>query len=501
MSKNKTTTPSFTYTLPLQTEKFEEDMLNKKLEVARMFYNKLLFKVLKIRETVILNKNYQEAILIYKKKNKSESDIKYYKKLFNLAMKEENFNEYFIHSIATKLKNDFFFNQHLGGDFPQTIGSKIFKAVKEYHFGKKGKPRYKSKNQLKSLSGKSLKSEIKFLNGKMILSKSKTLNGKRVSNSFSLIFDKKDKDNLEAYSLSSKLKYSRLLKKFQSGKERYYLQLILEGKPFIKEKHLKNRKWSLTNKKNKPKTSGLDIGPSTIAIVAGNNNSHLLKFNSKLKDYSKERKKLQKHISNSLRINNPECFEVDTWIKKDKKWKKKLGKNIKGKKLLNKSKKLKSNKKKLTINFAKSTSLKEQSHGELLNFLLSLTNNFKSEKVSIKEWQKLWGKSILNSSPSEFMTKLSRKAENAGGKLELFSTYTTRLSQTCICKRIKKKKLSERRHICECGVNIQRDIFSAYLAKYVENNGNLDYLDIRNAKKYFRGAESHLKNVISAIAR
>ena len=75
------------------------------------------------------------------------------------------------------------------------------------------------------------------------------------------------------------------------------------------------------------------------------------------------------------------------------------------------------------------------------------------------------------------------------------------MSQTCLCGKIKKKKLSERQHICDCGINIQRDIFSAYLAKYVENKDNCDYLDIRNAKKYFKGAESHLKNVITAIGK
>ena len=47
-------------------------------------------------------------------------------------------------------------------------------------------------------------------------------------------------------------------------------------------------------------------------------------------------------------------------------------------------------------------------------------------------------------------------------------TYSTKLSQTCQCGRVQKKKLSERVHRCECGVVAQRDLYSALLAKHIE---------------------------------
>jgi hypothetical protein len=45
---------------------------------------------------------------------------------------------------------------------------------------------------------------------------------------------------------------------------------------------------------------------------------------------------------------------------------------------------------------------------------------------------------------------------------------STKLSQTCQCGRVKKKKLSERIHQCECGIVAQRDLYSALLAKHIE---------------------------------
>ena len=75
----------------------------------------------------------------------------------------------------------------------------------------------------------------------------------------------------------------------------------------------------------------------------------------------------------------------------------------------------------------------------------------------------MFGKSVGKRAPGMFVEMLRRKAENAGGEVIEFSTQTTRLSQTCHgCGTIHKKKLSERWHICACGVIAQRDLYSAF---------------------------------------
>jgi transposase len=92
------------------------------------------------------------------------------------------------------------------------------------------------------------------------------------------------------------------------------------------------------------------------------------------------------------------------------------------------------------------------------------------EKVSVKAWQKNWGKQIGYKAPGEFQSRLVRKAESAGGRVDKFSCQKTKLSQTCVCGRVEKKSLSQRIHICECGVKVKRDVLSAFLARSVTDD-------------------------------
>jgi hypothetical protein len=96
-----------------------------------------------------------------------------------------------------------------------------------------------------------------------------------------------------------------------------------------------------------------------------------------------------------------------------------------------------------------------------------------------------------------FMSSLKRKAENAGGYLFEFPTQTTKLSQIChICEKSVKKPLSQRWHIC-CGIEMQRDLYSAFLAKCVDIETST--LDIARAKLLWQGMESILGDAISRV--
>jgi putative transposase len=107
-------------------------------------------------------------------------------------------------------------------------------------------------------------------------------------------------------------------------------------------------------------------------------------------------------------------------------------------------------------------------HGELVNTILRTGDTIKLEKLSYKAFQKLFGKSVGKRAPGMFVSHLKSKAERAGGQVVEIPTHSTKLSQTCQCGRVAKKKLSERVHRCECGVVAQRDLYSAFLAKHIE---------------------------------
>jgi hypothetical protein len=77
-----------------------------------------------------------------------------------------------------------------------------------------------------------------------------------------------------------------------------------------------------------------------------------------------------------------------------------------------------------------------------------------------------------------FVQILTRLAASAGGQVHTIPTRSTKLSQTCQCGRVQKKPLSQRVHSCEqCGVQMQRDLYSAYLIRYIDPDTYLLHAD------------------------
>jgi putative transposase len=182
--------------------------------------------------------------------------------------------------------------------------------------------------------------------------------------------------------------------------------------------------------------------------------------------------------------NNPENYNENGTVKKGKKkWKK-------------------SNHYKDTCNELaeidrKTAAQRKSIHGHEQNKIISQGTTIKAEKVPYKTWQKIWGKSVSIRAPSMFMSGLKRKAENAGGYLLEFPTKTTKLSQYChICEEYVKKPLSLRWHTC-CGIDMQRDLYSAFLAKCVDiNTGSLD---IARAKMLWPCLEPVMREAVSRV--
>ena len=202
---------------------------------------------------------------------------------------------------------------------------------------------------------------------------------------------------------------------------------------------------------------GLDTGPSTVAVVAPEAEVAFLSiFCRELDRRAVEIQRLQRRVSRSYRLHNPQNYTSKGAVKK-------------GAKVWNRSKSLLKLEGRLADLQRAQAEHRKSLHGKMANDFLKMGSDFKIEKVSYKAFQKLWGRSVSFRAPSMFVSLLKRKAESAGGSVEEFSTYKTKLSQTCICGRQEKKKLSERWHRCECGVEAQRDLFSAFLASFVQD--------------------------------
>lgn len=471
----KNSTPTFIHKLKLNISKKDKEFLKQVLNSNRQMYNHILgvgLRRLKLRNE---SKDFQKLIKEYRiyKKLPDNQKTKTITTSFNQRFKELNekflFTQGHFQKVATTFKN-VQFNKLLDADIPQKTADKLFKTLSEYSIGKKGRPRFKKYEELPSIEGKSNKSGLTFKEGKFVYKK-------RIMD---LIFDKKDIYNVESHALNQRVKFCSLKMFNENNKENYYLYLHLEGIPLQKEKNK-------TLKKNFGKKVSIDNGPSCIAIVSENKNIITLeRINQEIIKMTSKKKELQRKLQRKLRINNLDNFEEDfiklkgrTKVKKKGKIKSKS--NRKPWNISNIYKKVKEQLKEIQ---RKETLKRKYFQQELANKLQKEGNVFVMEKISYKGWQKMFGRSLLNSAPSQFKEILSKKAKYNGGDLIEYNTQTTALSQTCLCGSKKKKSLTERFHNCDCGIIQQRDLFSAYLGLFVELNTHT--LDIVKANKSYQ---------------
>lgn len=172
-------------------------------------------------------------------------------------------------------------------------------------------------------------------------------------------------------------------------------------------------------------------------------------------------------MESSRRANNPDNYNPN--FINNKGWKKK-GTIKKGRKTWNNSHAYQKTRTAKSNLERKLAAHRKSLHGQLVNEILSLGNNVKLEKLSYKSFQKNYGKSVGKRAPGEFVSHLKRKAESADARVMEFSTKTTKLSQTCQCGKVQKKNLFDRIHQCDCGILAQRDLYSAFLSKFVDEN-------------------------------
>lgn len=441
-------TSSFVTEIPLITTSKDLAILAARLEAGRQLYNAVLSEGKNRLQLVRNSELYQQARLIDKNDKKGKSSA------FQKAREAYRFSDYDLQAFANKTAiASIWIKSHLDAQTIQKIATRAFKALERMAFGKAKKVRFKQKGQFASLEGKTNKQGIRWTGNSIEWSKLK-LPGIIIN------------DPVLLHGLSSKIKYVRLVRRILNQKTYWYAQLVCEGKPYQKLKNLIG-----------DGNVGIDLGVSTVAIV-GDKKTIWTPFAVELTSKQKKIRKLQRKMDRQRRANNPNNFNPNGTIRK-------------GSKLWNNSNRYKKIVAKKREIERKQAAHRKSSHGKLVNQTLKLGKHIKTEKVSVKAWQKNWGKSIGFKSPSNFHFRLKRKAENAGGTVLMFSTRYTALSQTCLCGNKQKKSLSQRVHHCSiCGLKMQRDILSAYLSRYVDPK--TETLSIQLARNGWLGMEESL---------
>jgi len=302
---------------------------------------------------------------------------------------------------------------------------------------------------------------------------------------FSAIIDWNDL--VVRHGLGYRIKYARLLRRKVSSPRakgadcqgyRYYVQLVLEGKPYQKPK-------------NKPGTDiiGLDLGPSTLAIVPREGKARLLPLCEELAPDARKKRRLERKLDRQRRASNPEHYDEKGRVKKRGKrrlaWKDSKGYLATRRRLAHQERKLAAHRKSL--------------HGRLVHEIIRVGNRVHIEKVSYKGWQKRYGKSVGLRSPGMLIDMLKRTVASTGGTLSEVPTRSTKLSQYCHgCGRYEKKPLSQRWHRCSCGIGpVQRDLYSAFLIASLDLPDTIPSI----AHDEWEGAELRLRAAVEVLTQ
>lgn len=466
-------TDSFITEIPLAASPSEEKTILKRFEMARRVYNACLGEILRRAKKMRDSGAYQAACKM-PRGEKGSPEYKARQKAFQQIRIDFGFREYDLHGYATRFSHSYL-GDHLDSNTVQKLATRAYEVANQYVLGKRGKPRFKGCNQFDSVEGKSNKSGILWREDQV----------KWLGLELKAIIP--TDDPIIAHGLSCRVKYVRIVRRKLNDKNRFYVQLVNEGKPYQKPKN-----------KLGDSEMGLDLGPSAIAAVELDGFALLEPFCPELADIQAEITRLQRQIERQRRANNPDNYNPARWVpsKGGKRWIRKKGTVKTGCRSWIISNQQRANERRLAELYRKQAAHRKSRHGALANRLLRQAGTINLERVSYKAWQKIFGTSVQFRAPGTFVSLLRRKAESAGGRVNEFPTRDTRLSQICLCGCVEKKSLSQRWHYCSCGIMMQRDLFSAFLALFVENNT----LNANKAREFWSGLEPGLRAALSQAA-
>jgi len=373
---------------------------------------------------------------------------------FSEARKAYRYSDFDLQAYASLISNKSkWIAEKLDSNTQQKIATRAFKASEKVMFGQAKKVRFKVPTRFKSVEGKTNTQGLRWKNNQVFWGDLK----------LNAIID--PNNQVIQHGLKSPIKYVRILWRELKGKRRWYVQLINEGQPYQKPKNFVA-----------DGLVGLDLNISNIAYV-GDDHAGLLPFAEGVPTFEREISALSRKMQRSQRVNNPDNYHPDFDGKRGRKTITKKGKVKQGKRQWKKSANYrKFANKKRELERRKAAYSKTQNR-KLVNEILRHGKHIKTENVSVKGWQKRYGKAISAKSPGFVQSELKRKAEGAGGSFTKFSTQKTALSQTHLDGSRTKKSLSERVHKDVTGIEMHRDLFSAYLSRFVNEENTLSFQD------------------------
>jgi transposase len=448
-TSTKTKTPTFLLELPLVVEAGQAARLCAHLEAGRQFYNAMLSAGQRRLRQMRADPAWREARAIPRAHPRERRAV------FSALRERYGFSEYAFHELARGLRVSWL-AEHLDAVLAQTLATRAYRALNRVCVGKARRVRFKSRGRgLGSLENKRNDTGLRF-----VLETHE--HGRKLG--FLLWHDDRLpvliewNDPVVAHGLAHPVKYARLVRRQASSPraqgadrqgERYVVQLVLAGTPYHKPKHVVGTD-----------TVGLDLGPTSIAIVPREGEARLEPLCAELRIDARAIRRLQRRMERQRSAANPEHYDEQGRPRKRGTsapcWKQSKGYQASRRRKAARERRLAAHRKSL--------------HGRMAHQIVAAGHTIITEKLSYKGWQKRYGKSVGLRAPGMLIAHLRRTVASTGGTLHEVPTRSTKLSQYCHgCGTFVPKPLSQRLHQCSCGIGpVQRDLYSAFLAAYLD---------------------------------
>ena len=474
---------NFVLTLPLKVEKWQADILDKRYELLRQVYNMVQQKLLRQYIYFSQQKAYKECGKDTKKKGKFFAEHPFFIKIdgkpcevkFPTWKKSNQTASNSIAKYVSKLSSyklgqdktlsDFGINSYI----LEELGARIMKAWEDRLY--KFKAKHISKREygdVNSFSTRIKKSDNKISYPGFTINLEEgyityNTNGRRggFANLIKLPIDfSREKKGYAVEALKGGLESIReisVVRKYIRGKNKYYLQLTIDG-----EKPQKGRTLGRGN-------VGIDIGPSTIA-TSSLMGVHFDKLADKCDDIEHELYLVNRKLDRSRRATNPQNYNADGTFKTIKNRERRVWNYS------NRYNKLKLVRKEL---FRRQAEIRKQQHLAMANALLSQGDTFIVENNPIDAWvrrakettknkkgnyrcKKRYGKSVAHHAPAMFVSILENKVKSLGGELHKVDVGYAATQFDFTNGEFTKHAVNERSITLSNGHTHQRDMLSAF---------------------------------------
>jgi putative transposase len=340
------------------------------------------------------------------------------------------------------------------------VGSEVLTQVKNWMLGHTAKPSCQASSAMDVIWGNDNQASLRFKDGRVELSSAT----KRKSLALDVAREWRPGTQKWALHLDGRRVVRVGVKREEvRGRIRYFALICLEGQPYRNPDYLTSVREAVV---------GLDVGPSLLAVVGTDESVLLDRAPKQLLAQRKSRaagiRRAQRAIDRSRRAMNPDCYDEQR-------------RAIEGKRPTRTSKRQRRVQGKLRRLARSERVNRQQDAVAVARQVMRLGTTVAFEANSYRSWQgSRYGKRMGFTAPAALMGRIAREAVLAGGRaIEFATSATCAPSQHCLCGHKAKKSLSQRVHACDaCGlgrdVRLDRDLFSAYLARLVGQTGCID---------------------------